>query len=218
MPRLRQVARATAAEEVLPFYDKLFGKRDPVAEPGTASGTPGNWWTVFALRPYVFRHATAHFGMFGMFADESVSQLDPLIREVAIMRAGFARASQFVFSQHCKLARKVGVDERKIQAIPHWATADVWTPLERAVLAYTDCLILDGGRVPDGVFDACHALMSDEDLLELSYHICSYGMHATMCRALRLEYDDVPERIVEIPVPADGDDPDWAGHAGATET
>ena len=29
-------------------------------------------------------------------------------------------------------------------------------------------------------------------------------MHATMCRALRLEYDDVPERVVEIAAPADG--------------
>ena len=26
-------------------------------------------------------------------------------------------------------------------------------------------------------------------------------MHATMCRALKLEYDDVPERLVEIPAP-----------------
>jgi hypothetical protein len=26
-------------------------------------------------------------------------------------------------------------------------------------------------------------------------------MHATMTRALRLEYDDVPERLVEVPVP-----------------
>ena len=34
------------------MYDFLFGPdRDPVAEPGTASGTPGDWWTVFALCP-----------------------------------------------------------------------------------------------------------------------------------------------------------------------
>ena len=32
-------------------------------------------------------------------------------------------------------------------------------------------------------------------------------MHATMHRALRLEFDDVDERIVEVPVP-DGEDRD----------
>jgi hypothetical protein len=26
-------------------------------------------------------------------------------------------------------------------------------------------------------------------------------MHATMCRALRLEYDDIDERLVEVPLP-----------------
>ena len=76
MPRLRQVSRKDASEKVRKYYEALFGDRDPVEEPGTATGTPGNWWTVFALVPYIFEHATNHFGMFGMFADKSVSQLD----------------------------------------------------------------------------------------------------------------------------------------------
>jgi alkylhydroperoxidase family enzyme len=213
MPRLRQVPRADASPEIEKFYDALFGERDPVEQPGTATGTPGNWWTVFALRPYVFRHATAHFGMFGMFAEESVSELDPAIRELAILRAGFAVGSQFVFSQHCKAARKNGVAEDKIAAVPHWAVADLWSPLERAVLAYTDALIYDRGRVADGVFESLRGEMSDEDILELSYHVCAYALHATMCRALRLEYDDVPERIVEVPMPDGPGVQDWAGGA-----
>ena len=217
MPRLRQVPRSEAGPEALKFYDALFGARDPVEEPGTATGTPGNWWTVFALRPYIFKHATDHFGMFGMFADKSVSELDGEIREIAIMRAGFATGSQFVFSQHCKAARRHGVAEEKIAAIPHWATADVWSPLERAVLAYTDCLILDRGRVPDGTFDALHEQMSDGDILELTYHVCGYNLHAVMCRALRLEYDDVPERIEEIPMPDGPGVQDWAGRAWADD-
>ena len=214
MPRLRQVRRQDAAPEVLRYYDALFGERDPVEEPGTATGTPGNWWTVFALRPYVFKHATSHFGMFGMFASESVSELDPVIRELGILRAAFAAGSQFVYSQHCKAGRRNGLAEEKIEAVPHWNVVDLWTPLERAVLAYTDALIYDRGRISDGVFDALHAEMSDEDILELTYHICGYNTHAMMCKALRLEFDDVPERIREVPVPKDGElGSDWAGQA-----
>ena len=41
MPRLRQVPRDEAPEDVRRMYDMLFGDRDPVAEPGTATGTPG---------------------------------------------------------------------------------------------------------------------------------------------------------------------------------
>ena len=68
MPRLKQVTRAQATGTIKKYYDQLFGERDPVTQPGTATGTPGNWWTVFALRPFIFDHATSQFGMFGMFS------------------------------------------------------------------------------------------------------------------------------------------------------
>src|SRR4051794_20283643 len=39
MPRLQQISRADAeAPIVLSMYERLFGDRDPVAEPGTATG------------------------------------------------------------------------------------------------------------------------------------------------------------------------------------
>ncbi|MEQ9450115.1 MAG: carboxymuconolactone decarboxylase family protein [Pseudomonadales bacterium] len=213
MPRLKQVSRADATDNVRKYYDALFADRDPVAEPGTATGTPGNWWTVFANVPYVFDHATGHFGMFGMFAAESVSQLDPVIRELGIMRAGYTQASQFVYSQHCKAARRNGVAEEKIKAIPDWQVSDVYDDKERAVLAWADALILQGGRASDVLFDALHQHLSDEDILELTYHIMGYNLHAVCCKALRLEFDDVDERIVEVPTPGEGEPVDWAGSA-----
>src|SRR5690349_6149844 len=44
MPRLREIPRAEVESPmVLSMYDRLFGDRDPVAQPGTATGTPGDW-------------------------------------------------------------------------------------------------------------------------------------------------------------------------------
>jgi alkylhydroperoxidase family enzyme len=199
MPRLREVPRSEAAESVIPLYDLLFGPdRDPVAEPGTATGSPGNWWTVFALVPDVFDHAVAGFGLYR----SSQKMLDPQLRELGQTRAGWARGSQFVYSQHCKSLRSAGVDEAKFEAIPSWATSDAFSPAERAVLAYTDCLVLDGGRVPDGVFAALREHLSDEQILAFTYITCMYEMHATMSRALRLEFDDRDDPIVEVASPA----------------
>lgn len=202
MPRLREVPRADLHEGARPIFEMLFGDRDPVKEPGTATGTPGNWWSVFALVPDCFDHAVAGFG----FYRSPKRKLDPKLRELGQTRAGWTRGSQFVFSQHCKASRSVGLSEAQVQAIPAWQTADCFSPLERAVLAYTDGLVLDGGRVPDGVFGALREGLSDEEILELTYVTCLYEMHATMSRALRLEYDDVDERIVEVPAPGEGDD------------
>lgn len=198
MPRLREVRRSETTDPLtLQMYDHLFGDRDPVDEPGTDTGTPGDWWTVFALVPDVLRHSVQGFGLY-----RSPNRLlDPVLRELGQTRAGWARGSQFVFSQHCKSCRALGMSEEMIAAIPAWSTSDAFSPVQRAVLAYTDCLVYDGGRVPDAVFDALKAHLSDEEILEFTYITAMYEMHATMTRALRLEFDDRDEPIVEVAAP-----------------
>lgn len=204
MPRLKQVPRSEADPLAIQMYDMLFGDRDPVTDPGTDTGTPGNWWTVFALVPDCLKHAVQGF----QFYRDPARKLDPQLRELGQTRAGYARGSQFVFSQHCKSCRSVGMDEAKIAAIPHWQTSNAFTAVERAALAYTDAMVLEGGRVPDALFDELKSHLSDEQILEFTYITCLYEMHATMSRALRLEYDDRDEPIVEIAAPEHGSNDD----------
>ncbi|MDR7231444.1 alkylhydroperoxidase family enzyme [Caulobacter sp. BE264] len=198
MPRLRQIPRAEVADTgTLRLYDLLFGDRDPVAEPGTDTGTRGDWWTVFAGSPDILRHAAQGFALYR----DPARKLDPVLRELAQTRAGWARGSQFVFSQHCKSLRGLGVSEAKIAAVPHWQVSEVFDTHECAVLAYADGLVLDGGRIADGVFAALKAFLSDEQILELTYITCLYEMHAVMSRALRTEFDDRDDPIVEVAPP-----------------
>jgi alkylhydroperoxidase family enzyme len=198
MPRLHQVSRAEAgAPIVTTMYDLLFEDRDPVAEPGTATGTPGDWWTAFANVPDVLEHAVQGFGLY----QSPKRKLDPVLRELGQTRAGYAAGSQFVYSQHCKSLRHLGVSEERIAAVAHWPAATCFDEVERLVLAYTDCLVYDHGRVPDALFAALQQHLSDEELLELTYITSLYLQHAVMSRALRTEFDDVDERLVEIAAP-----------------
>lgn len=139
MPRLRQVPRDDSnAPIVTIMYDLLFGPdRDPVADPGTATGTSGDWWPVFALVPDVLEHCVQGFGLY----QSPKRRLDPRLRELGQTRVGWARGSQFVFSQHCKSCRAIGISEEKIAAIPAWQVTDCFSPVERALLAYTDALV-----------------------------------------------------------------------------
>jgi alkylhydroperoxidase family enzyme len=199
MPRLRQVPRDEADDRARFWYELVFGDRDPVAEPGTATGTPGDWWTVFANSPEILEHCGAGFALYR----SPTRRIDPVLRELAQTRVGWTCQSQFVFSQHCKSCREIGIDEEKITAIPHWQVADCFSDLERAVLAYTDALSLERGRVPDGVFEVLRAHLDDEQILELTYITCLYDMHGVMSRALRTEFDNRDEPIVEVPAPGD---------------
>ncbi|MBD2858090.1 carboxymuconolactone decarboxylase family protein [Spongiibacter sp. KMU-158] len=197
MPRLKEAGREAKNPYADAIFNMLFGDRDPIKEPGTATGTPGNWWTVFNIVPDAFQHTTDGF----VFYRSPNRKICPILRELGQIRAGFTVGSQFVFSQHCKACRDVGMTEEQIEAIPHWQVADCWTEIQRAVLAYTDELVLQRGRVSDGVFETLKKHLSDEEILELTYITCTYMMHAVMSRALRLEYDDVDERVVEIAAP-----------------
>jgi alkylhydroperoxidase family enzyme len=198
MPRLSEPKRADIESgDIQRVFQRIFGDRDPSTDPGTETGSPGNWWTVMALEPGIFqlleeRHA---------WQKSPERKLDPILRELAIVRAGWARGSQFVFSQHCKIFRSLGVSEVKIAAIPAWETSGVFTPLESLVLAYVDDLVLGSGRVTDARFAALKACLSDVEILELTFITCTYDMSATMSKALRLEYDDRPEPVTEVPVP-----------------
>ena len=208
MPRLHQVNRAEAdaladggQPIVSTMYRLLFEDRDPVASPGTATGTPGDWWTVFANAPDVLEHAVQGFALY----QSPARQLDPVLRELGQTRAGYVAGSQFVYSQHCKSLRGLGVSEERIAAVAHWPAADCFDEVERLVLAYTDCLVLELGRVPDALVEALRTHLSDAELLELTYITTLYLQHAVMSKALRTEFDDVDERLVEVRV-ADAED------------
>ena len=198
MTRLRQVNRSEAeAPIVTVMYDLLFDDRDPVAEPGTSDGTSGDWWTVFALVPDVLEHAVQGFGLY----QSPKRLLDPVLRELAQARVGWASGSQFVYSQHCKSLRALGIADAVINSVPHWSAAECFDRTERLVLAYTDCLALDHGRVPNGLFDALRSVLDDEEILELTYTVSLYEMQAIMSRALRLEFDDRDDPIVALGEP-----------------
>ena len=200
MPRLNPVPRGEVSDEfTLKMYDFMFGDRDPVAEPGTIGGTPGNWWTVMAQSPAALRHAVRGFRLYR----EEV-QLRPEDRELGQIRAGWLVGSQFVFSQHCKACRSAGLSEEKIRAIPSWQTADCFDHDERLLLAYADCLAGQQGRVPEQLFTQLREVLTDSEILEFTYVTTMYVMHATMSRALRLEFDDSDDPVVEVVDPDGG--------------
>ena len=137
MSRLRQVPKAEASAEVRAIYQEFFGERDPVAEPGTATGTPGDYWTTFALVPDLM--VQARDCLLGMLGPDR--QLDPQLRELAILRTGIVGDSRFEYSQHMKVARTVNIPEDKLAAIKGWTTSGLFSPAERAVMAATDELL-----------------------------------------------------------------------------
>lgn len=197
MGRLRQVSFAEATPEIKELYKQFFGDRDPVANPGTATGTPGDYWTTFALVPDLLFNARDSL----MKLMQPGRKLPPKLRELAIIRTGIVGDSRFEYSQHLKVARMVGVTEDKLAAIKSWPTGDKFTAAERAVMQAADELV---GRnlVEDETFAALKSHLPDEQIMELFYVIGLWRMHGMIVRALHLEFDnETTARMKEVPAP-----------------
>lgn len=196
--RVREIALAEATPDTRKIYQQIFGERDPVAQPGTATGSRGDYWTTLALVPDIFKLSTEI--VWGLLAPGR--KLDPIIRELAILRTAIVGDCKFEYSQHHKVSRMIGMPEEKLSAVKSWTVSDKFTPVERSVMAATDELI---GRnlVEDATFAELKRHLSDEQIVELFYVITTYRMHGMMLRALHLEFDnDTTARMQEVPAPA----------------
>jgi alkylhydroperoxidase family enzyme len=195
--RLRPVPRAEAPAEVQEIYKEFFGDRDPVANPGTATGTPGDYWTTYALVPDILKMSRA--SLLAML--QPGRGLEPRFRELAILRAAIVGDSRFEYSQHMKVARMVGLSAAKLANIKGWVTSGEFDPAERAVMAAADEMV---GRnlIEDATFANLKSHFSDAQIMEIVYVVALWRMHGMIVRALHLEYDDdTTARMEEIPAP-----------------
>jgi alkylhydroperoxidase family enzyme len=183
VPRLVPVSPADAPPELAAVWKEMFAGREPT-----------NFWTTFALVPDIhqFRNELHRA------VRAPHRSLDTQLIEIAIARAGLMSGSRFEYSQHLKGARRAGVAEEKLQALKGWTTSDLFDARERAVLAYTDEFVLHGD-IQDQTFAALQRHLDDVQIFELTMAIAAYHSLARVIRALGLEFDDVPDRFLEVP-------------------
>lgn len=190
MPRLPEVPRAEVRDpRVLATYDRIFGDRDPVARADGGSG--GSWWTVFALEPGIVELIRARHE-WQLSSDRA---LDPTLRELALTRTGWLAESTFVHTQHAKAWARLGATPEQLEGLASWPVRTCWSDAERAVLTHTDALVAGHGRVSDAAFAELRAHLTDVAILELTFLVTTYLQSAVICRALRLESDDVDDRL-----------------------
>ena len=198
MPRLRQVPKDEAtAPIVTTMYEWLFEGRDPVAEPGRWDGTTGDWWTVFALSPDILDHCVKGFGLY----QSPTRVLDPELRELGQIRAGWNAGANSSSPSTPSPSAGSGCPRKRSRTFRPGRSPPTGPTARSARLAYTDCLVYDHGRVPDELFEELRRHLDDEAVLELTYITTLYFQHAVMSKALRTEFDDRADPVVEVQGP-----------------
>ena len=129
-------------------------------------------------------------------------KLDQRLRELVIMRLGWATGSEYEWTQHWAVAQRIGMEDDDIVSVRDWRARADLDPAARAVLAATD-ETLETGAVSLETWAACEEYVGGpEELLELVAAIGNWRMFSSLLRSL-----DIPlENDVE-PWPPDGQRP-----------
>ena len=126
-------------------------------------------------RPNLFELAPAGYrALAAIEAYLKTCGLEPSLIELVKMRASQINGCAFCLDMHVKQARLRDERELRLHHVAIWRESPLFTPKERAALAWTEALTRIG---PDGVsdeaYDQARAQFSDEDLSQLTWRVAA---------------------------------------------
>jgi alkylhydroperoxidase family enzyme len=123
-------------------------------------------------------------------------ELDPLLRELAILQVARLSASEYEWVQHVPIAESFGASEEAIAAIEAGRDEDEALAGEhRAILSFTREVVADGAAAEESVA-AMRARLGERQLVELLLVIGSYLGLARLIATVGLEPH---EPVVRLP-------------------
>lgn len=144
----------------------------------------------------VFRVLLHHPPLAKWFSDFLMGLLwegrfDRRLRELVIMRLGWATGSVYEWTQHWSIARLLDVSEEDLLGVRDWVQHNGFGPAERAVLAATD-ETLETGKVGPQTWQACteHVSNDPQVLLELVSVIGLWRMVSGLLRSVEIPLED----------------------------
>jgi AhpD family alkylhydroperoxidase len=113
--------------------------------------------------------------LFKKYFDFSTAfRMDEALALLVDIRASQLNGCAFCLDMHVKQARLHGERELRLHHVSIWRESPLFTPTERAALAWTEALTrIDPAGVPDATYEAARAHFSDEELSELTFRVAA---------------------------------------------
>jgi len=118
-------------------------------------------------------------------------QLDPLLRELAILRvARLTPHAEYEWIQHVPIAKAVGASDEQVAALERDdPEAECFSLPERLVLRFTAEVVRDA-QASDATLEQLAGILSPREIVELLMVIGQYMMVARVMATTRMELDE----------------------------
>jgi alkylhydroperoxidase family enzyme len=151
---------------------------------------------LYRMLPHATTIAPGFLRMGGAILRES--EIDPQLREIAILRVGFLSKAGYEVHQHKRVARKVGLSDAKIAALENDPQSAVFSPLEKLVIRYTDEVVANV-KASDALFDELLAQLDHRRVAELTLTIGFYMAVSRFLENFEVEIEPQPP-VSDTPV------------------
>jgi AhpD family alkylhydroperoxidase len=140
---------------------------------GTAPATNGTTHQPTARRlDYGATLPEATRAMVGLEKVVEASTLEPKLRELVKLRASQINGCGYCVDMHTKDAVAIGEDEQRLHLVAVWHEAPVFSPRERAALAWTDALMrISETGAPDDAYATVAAVFDPAEQVALTLAI-----------------------------------------------
>ena len=102
------------------------------------------------------------------------TQLDPKLRELALMTVGRLTNAEYEFTHHWNISLKASIKREQLEQLASFETAPVFNDHERAVMRYTSEATTNI-KVTDATFNALHAFLDTRRITELVMNVAFYN-------------------------------------------
>ena len=123
--------------------------------------------------------------------------LDPILREIAIVRVGVLSKASYEVYQHEAISRRLGMSDELIAAIHEGPGAAAFTDLQRQVMAFTDDVVKNV-RAGDATFNPLRDALGPKALQELTVTIGFYMLVSRFLETFDVEIEETAPGAVRV--------------------
>jgi AhpD family alkylhydroperoxidase len=115
--------------------------------------------------------------------------LGPQLIELVKMRASQINGCAYCLDMHSKVLRKGGESEQRIYLLNGWRESPLYTPRERAALAWTEALTrIAETQAPDADYEELRRHFDDKEVVDLTTLIGMINLWNRLAISLRYEH------------------------------
>ena len=122
-------------------------------------------------------------------------ELDPRLRELAILRLFQVKRTAYGFAHHVRIGKQVGITDEQIAALDGYAESGLFSEVDKLVLEYTDSVTTLDDASPR-IATALREHLSEQELVELTFCIANWNMMAHLLPPLEVELEEPAQEFL----------------------